>query len=64
MKLIELENVLNYIRVNHYYCDAENLAVSFRNGFDDVIIRVTDMKTYRSQEFNYKEILKEFQKNT
>lgn len=59
MMLKDLELVLYHIRVNHYFCDADDLAVSMRNGFDDVVIRVTNMKTYQSQEFNYTETLQE-----
>lgn len=59
MMLKDLELVLYHIRVNHYYCAADDLAVSMRNGFDDVIIRVTNMKTYESKEFSYTDTLQE-----
>lgn len=59
MMLKDLELVLYHIRVNYYFCAADDLAVSMRNGFDDVVIRVTNMKTYQSQEFNYTETLQE-----
>lgn len=59
MMLKDLELVLYHIRVNHYFCDADDLAVSLRNGFNGVVIRVVNMKTYESKEFDYTDILQE-----
>lgn len=59
MMLKDLELVLYHIRVNHYFCDADDLTVSFRNGFCGVVIRVMNTKTYESKEFNYTDTLRE-----
>lgn len=59
MMLKDLELVLYHIRVNHFFCAVDDLAVSFRNGFYGVVIRVTNMKTYESKEFDYTDTLQE-----
>lgn len=65
MELEMLEDVLNHIRVNHYYCahgQAEHLHVSFCNTMLGIEITVIDMNTYRSQHFFYNEIVEEILK--
>ena len=62
MKLEMLEDVLNHIRVNHYYCvhgQADHLRVSFCNTMRGIEITVIDMNTYHSQHFLYDEMVKE-----
>lgn len=62
MQLEMLEDVLNHIRVNHYYCvhgQADHLHVSFCNTARDVEIIVVDMNTHRSQHFFYNEMVEE-----
>lgn len=62
MKLEMLEDVLNHIRVNHYYCvhgQADHLHVSFCNTMRGVEITVIDMNTYRGQHFLYNEMVRE-----
>ena len=62
MKLEMLEDVLNHIRVNHYYCthgQADHLLVSFCNTMQGVEITVIDTNTYRWQHFLYSDMVKE-----
>lgn len=62
MKIEMLEDVLNHIRVNHYYCvhgQADHLHVSFCNTMQGVEITVVDMNTCRSQHFFYNEMVEE-----
>ena len=72
MKIADLENVLNYIRVPYYGVladDADHLAVAFINsrGRRDVDIMVFDNSRYgTSRTFSFSETLKElknFQEN-
>lgn len=68
MKLTDLENVLNHIRVNHYHCladQADHLEVAFINtrGRRDVDIIIFDTSRYGiSKTFNYTETLEELKK--
>ena len=62
MKLEMLEDVLNHIRVNHYYCvhgQADHLHVSFGNTMRGVEITVIDMNTYQTRHFLYSDMVKE-----
>ena len=62
MELEMLEDVLNHIRVNHYYCvhgQADHLHVSFCNTMQGIEITVIDTNTYYSQHFLYNEMVKE-----
>lgn len=62
MELEMLEDVLNHIRVNYYYCahgQASHLRVSFYNTTRGIEITVIDMNTYQSQHFLYDEMVKE-----
>ena len=62
MKLEMLEDVLNHIRVNHYYCchgQAEHLGVSFCNTSQGIEITIIDMNTYQSRHFLYKDMVEE-----
>ena len=68
MKLVELEAVLNHIRVNHYHCladQADHLKVAFVNarGRKDVDIIVFDESLYgASKTFSYSETFAELKK--
>ena len=62
MELEMLEDVLNHIRVNHYYCvhgQADHLHVSFCNTMQGVEITVIDMNTYQGRHFLYSDMVKE-----
>lgn len=62
MELEMLEDVLNHIRVNHYYCihgQAGHLHVSFGNTIQGVEITVIDMNTYQGRHFLYSDMVKE-----
>ena len=57
-----LEDVLNHIRVNHYYCvhgQADHLHVSFCNTMQGIEITVIDMNTYQGRHFLYSDMVKE-----
>lgn len=68
MKIADLENVLNHIRVNHYGVladDADHLEVAFINtrGRIDVDILVFDNSRYgTTKTFRFSETLKELKK--
>ena len=68
MKLTDLENVLNHIRVNHYHClddQADHLQVAFINtcGRRDVDIMIFDSSRFGiSKTFNFTETLEELKK--
>lgn len=62
MELEMLEDVLNHIRVNHYYCvhgQADHLHVSFCNTMQGIEITVIDMNTYQHQHFLYNKMVEE-----
>lgn len=62
MELEMLEDVLNHIRVNHYYCahgQADYLHVSFCNTIQGIEITVLNTRTYRARHFFYKDMVKE-----
>lgn len=62
MELEMLEDVLNHIRVNHYYCvhgQADHLHVSFCNTMQGIEITVLDTRTYRAQHFLYMDMVEE-----
>lgn len=65
MKLEMLEDVLNHIRVNHYFCghgQADNLLVSFCNTSQGIEITVHDMHSYQSRHFLYEDMVDELMK--
>ena len=62
MELEMLEDVLNHIRVHHYYCihgQADHLRILFCNTMQGIEITVIDMNTYHSQHFLYDEMIEE-----
>lgn len=65
MKLEMLEDVLNHIRTNHYFCchgQADHLLVSFCNTFQGIEITVVDMNNYQSRHFLYQDMVDELMK--
>lgn len=62
MELEMLEDVLNHIRVNHYYCahgQTDHLHVSLCNTMQGVEITVIDMNTYQGRHFLYGDMVEE-----
>ena len=62
MELEMLEDVLNHIRVNHYYCvhgQADHLHVSFCNTMWGIEITVIDMNTNQGKHFLYDDMVNE-----
>lgn len=65
MELEMLEDVLNHIRVNHYYCvhgQADHLHVSFCNTMQGIEITVLDTQIYQAQHFLYADMVEELMK--
>lgn len=66
MKLEMLEDVLNHIRINHYFCchgQADHLLVSFCNTIQGIEITVCDTAhNYQSRHFLYEDMVDELMK--
>lgn len=65
MKLEMLENVLNHIRINHYFCcqgQADHLLVSFCNTSQGIEITVHNTNNYQSEHFLYEDMVDELMK--